>query len=181
MRYSLLTLVVVTVWVALAMLVWVRWEPWVIGSERLTPTELKNRTADYAAMSRVGAEVSPDGTRFLSATDAMILRNHTSDDDAFVRSHGDAHLELYSLGNRSNDGTLHAGFGFLDNDRCLVAIAPSTGGHGDQIRYAIWYRRHPEWWWGHFYRPEVWALIALTVFSSVIAVRSRLKRHRGSA
>jgi WD40 repeat protein len=26
----------------------------------------------------------------------------------------------------------------------------------------VWSRRHPEWWWGHFYRPEVWLGLLLS-------------------
>lgn len=43
----------------------------------------------------------------------------------------------------------------------------------------LFHRRHPEWWWGHFYRPEVWASIAL-IFSLVIhLVRARKQRNAG--
>lgn len=27
----------------------------------------------------------------------------------------------------------------------------------------LWLNRHPEWWWGHFYRVEVWVLVGLTI------------------
>jgi len=40
-----------------------------------------------------------------------------------------------------NDDTL-----FLDNYR----------------EFQIYHRRFPEWWWGHFYRPEVWLSIVLS-------------------
>lgn len=41
------------------------------------------------------------------------------------------------------------------------------------IKYGLVYyrRRFPEWWWGHFYRPEVWALIGLTLIIAWRGVR----------
>ena len=37
----------------------------------------------------------------------------------------------------------------------------------------VWRRRRPEWWWGHFYRAEVWATLLLS-----IALAWSLKRDR---
>lgn len=33
--------------------------------------------------------------------------------------------------------------------------------HGEDPHIQVWARRHPERWWGHAHRPEVWAALAL--------------------
>jgi WD40 repeat protein len=40
---------------------------------------------------------------------------------------------------------------FLPRDEKILTI--------DSDAMRIWRRRRPEWWWGHFYRPEVWAAV----------------------
>ena len=47
-----------------------------------------------------------------------------------------------------------------------------------------WRRRRPEWWWGHFYRPEVWVAFVLGViwlWSVVKYLRRRLRERAGAA
>ena len=34
---------------------------------------------------------------------------------------------------------------------------------GEKSGVSIWRRRFPEWWWGHLFRPEVWAAIIVCV------------------
>jgi hypothetical protein len=48
----------------------------------------------------------------------------------------------------------------------------------------LWRRRRPEWWWGHFYRPEVWAAVVFGVLwlgSVVKYLRRRLRERRAVA
>lgn len=48
---------------------------------------------------------------------------------------------------------------FLDDNTFLVSfVAKDENGSGYIFKSAIFTRRFPEWWWGHFYRPEVWLL-----------------------
>jgi hypothetical protein len=50
--------------------------------------------------------------------------------------------------------------GFIDDDTIMHF---SGDWQDDRIeptdKFEVWHRRYPEWWWGHFYRPEVWLLI----------------------
>jgi len=41
---------------------------------------------------------------------------------------------------------------FLDADTMLLVPVKNAANRPPEL----WCRRHPEWWWGHFYRPEVW-------------------------
>ena len=55
---------------------------------------------------------------------------------------------------------------FRDNDTLLAGEAPAVSAayHAARSRVEwvlVFRRRHPEWWWGHFYRPEVWLCIVL--------------------
>ncbi len=39
--------------------------------------------------------------------------------------------------------------------------------------YQVWRRRYPEWWWGHFYRVEVWLAVLLPLVGIWRAARAR--------
>ena len=60
---------------------------------------------------------------------------------------------------------------FLD-DNTIISI------HSDKATGSVWRRRYPEWWWGHFYRPELWLLLvfgSLWMWRIVCAFRKRGK------
>ena len=46
---------------------------------------------------------------------------------------------------------------------------------GESSFIATYRRRFPEWWWGHFYRPEVWLFITL---SGILIWRFVMARKR---
>jgi hypothetical protein len=54
----------------------------------------------------------------------------------------------------------HTGSGFTDDDTIMRFYGnwPDEKIEPDDY-YEVWRRRYPEWWWGHFYRPEVWLTI----------------------
>jgi len=58
---------------------------------------------------------------------------------------------------------------FVDNDT-FEGFAYNT-----ELQFCLqtFHRRFPEWWWGHFYRPEVWLAIGLSVLLIWRAARSR--------
>lgn len=45
----------------------------------------------------------------------------------------------------------------------------------------VYRRRHPEWWWGHLYRPEVWVAFVLGVIWLWSVARYLRRRLRGRA
>lgn len=75
------------------------------------------------------------------------------------------------LGLESHRTPLHYAAGFIDEDRCVLVFLEN-----ENEMYRIWHRRFPEWWWGHFYRPEVWAagLLALVwIFKAVYFIQRK--------
>jgi WD40 repeat protein len=88
----------------------------------------------------LAASFSPDGSRIISCSiTALISDSQTG-------------APLYEFSENHTVGTSTA-----------AAFSPDCNhvatGCGDGL-IRIWERRHPEWRWGHFYRPEVWALLA---------------------
>lgn len=166
-RYSLLTLVVVTLWVALAMLVWTRWEPWVLEAEVVVSDELPGQWISRFRQYEEGSaelRTSPDGTRYIYAPE-------------YADSEG-PWIEIWDIRNRSLCTLLvreHYVLGFGTDDHILFGRG---GGFLDnsQYRWRVYARRHPEWWWGHFYRVEVWVLIAMTFLVAGMLRRKVLKR-----
>jgi hypothetical protein len=44
---------------------------------------------------------------------------------------------------------------FVDNNMIEILMRKNDG----KLSIRRYKRTHPEWWWGHFYRPEVWAFL----------------------
>jgi len=51
---------------------------------------------------------------------------------------------------------------FLTDDRINVVTEMSDNDFSSW-QFVEYHRRFPEWWWGHFYRPEVWLAIIFGV------------------
>lgn len=61
---------------------------------------------------------------------------------------------------------------FLSDNSCITY----SWEFEDPIKSYLFERRYPEWWWGHFYRPEVWATIifgSLWLWRVVVWFRER--------
>jgi len=65
---------------------------------------------------------------------------------------------------------------FIDDDTISMLATFHPPGDLEAHQYRIYRRRFPEWWWGHFYRPEVWTSITLCVALLVRALRFRRRR-----
>jgi len=142
-RYTLLTLLLLTLWLALALLVVTRWNAWTISSDAIRseeiPLELRHRFLTYP-VGDAETRLSPDGSRYL-----------------YDPEYGP--LEIWDIRNTPLapiPRTDHYLIGFATDDCILM------GSSLDPTRFRVLHRRHPEWWWGHFYRPEMWVLLALT-------------------
>ncbi|MBI3829623.1 MAG: hypothetical protein HY291_08910 [Planctomycetes bacterium] len=58
----------------------------------------------------------------------------------------------------TNNDSYHP-IGFEDDDTLLFACGVLRNGRLTNPKIIVLHRRFPEWWWGHFYRPEVWLTI----------------------
>jgi hypothetical protein len=155
MRFYLSTFIQVVMLCGALMAVVMRWEPWV-AAESYSSTKLRQRLTSRLDHSK--SYQSPDGTRYLdkkhSGWEIIIFDNKNA-------------VELC----RIDTEQFHSEF--LTDD-VFLNVDPFNDENN-----RIYRRRHPEWWWGHFYRPEVWASIAL-FFSLVIhLVRARNQRNAG--
>ncbi len=137
MRFSLGTLILVVLWLAAVALVWIQHEAWV-------PIVPQPPKADFLPCV---LEIAPDKTRRIEIRHI----DEFPDDVVIVENSEDG---------RGDDGrvlwqqTGNVAYAYF-NDNDTIYINNYT--HG--TRY---HRRHPEWWWGHFYRPEVWVALVLS-------------------
>jgi len=152
MRFSLGTLVLLVVWCAAGMMVWAFREPWY----RASVAPKSESKLEYP-------ERAPDGVRCLCAP---------------PWGGGPLSVGLRDLEKEGSDVT------FFHNERVLLFTFPNTVSPRDCMFYdddtvllshmkwpvttaepewetATFKRRFPEWWWGHFYRVEVWLFVLL--------------------
>ncbi len=159
MRWSRGTLIFLAVsWVAAISLLWMRREPWVCVAPEAdlqsVAAQLDQAEWDLPQFS----ETSPDKTRFcaLGQRSPPMLEIH---DSRSKRT-----LTALSI-------PAHAAYDpkFVDN---TMVVQPHRG----SLTCSLFKRRFPEWWWGHFYRPELW----LTIFLSGILVWQWRRKARMS-
>jgi len=187
MRFSLFTLILVSFWLAIALLVLQRWAAWDSNPTILIGTDGET-LAHNTYLRRISMTNVPSYadiyTHLAPDTRRAFLDNKIRDTDP------NAPLSQYQLfflfDNYYSDGVtlLNKGmiqydatpYGFPDNDSFLVKVTdPLKETDSGKHVWHLFHRRHPEWWWGHFYRPEVWALFSLTL---VIAWRFARKFRR---
>jgi len=159
MRFSLATLLLISLFIASLMAVWVLQEPW-----------SKSKEFDRFELDQIGinftlsqSSTSPDRTR-----------------RARVRSEDQCVQIVSNVIDESAKGTIYAsldgevsGIDFVTDDLIVSDTSPFRNG---RTKYILHRRRFPEWWWGHFNRPEVWISIAFGLALIVRAVRSRRLR-----
>ena len=130
--------------------------------------EVATRFPGWVTKSVLERTRSPDGTRCFSTftNDRKLYGNGTGFN--FSRYDYDSDLK-FVLGQATASSPTHYPLGFVDDDHCIMMMSIVTG-HEMPVYHAfrVWYRRFPEWWWGQFYRPEVWLGI---VFAGVLGVK----------
>ena len=151
-KFSLLFLVLISLFIPSIVLVWLWREPWVL--ERI---EL-----DLPATISPNA---PDGVRQVIfyrtyPMTRMYAITENGDKNPFYVFHGEP---LYPINSESIAG-------FLDNDHLCMQIFYGES-HPQMVAYLT--RRFPEWWWGHFYRPEVWLALAFGVATLVSLFKTK--------
>ena len=152
MRFSLLTLVLGVLTAGSVMGCWMQSGAWIKQStiQGMTWAEVKKK---YFPTGVLGDD-SPDGTRTVSDAEAPFIYN----------SQGDS-FPIFAFPER---GEAY----FLDDD--TVMVIPWLSWTEERFdEYSLWHRRYPEWWWGHFYRPEVWSALVFGVLLVLNIFRER--------
>lgn len=158
-RFSLGTLVLLSLWCGAAMWVWRTREPWVFAG-----VERKADPGRERMLCRVIG--SPDRRRL------------------FVFEYSKPHEEgrpMIQIFDRPNTRQLIMQFPIEFDAKILDLEDEDTlKVWTNNDRVATYHRRFPEWWWGHFYRPELWVLVVLSMALVAIFVK-QLWAHRAIA
>lgn len=168
MRFSLVSLLLFTIWIGAALGVWFRREAWVL--ERFEPASDIELNLKMLIIEDANPYPSPDATRNVLTSNPFF--HHFT---GFQILEMPSEKGLYShncfpvVVDVSNPR-------FLTNDQIYIRGFHSEDGYGR----AYYRRRFPEWWWGHFYRPEVWAFALITIALLVRGVQA-LRRRRVAA
>ena len=154
MRFSLATLLLLVLWIGAAMAVWFWREPWQLCAP---PVDIS---------PNIKPRVSPDEKRKLDKY-SIIIQEYDG-------------IEAWTDAKVLWTATPVSGYifpvGFIDNE--TICRATFEDGDKEPRGFVFFRRRFPEWWWGHFYRPEVWLF---AVLSGVLVWRigkTRMKRVR---
>jgi hypothetical protein len=159
-RFSLMTLLLISVWVGAGLGVWFRREAWVLERIERDPTLVPS----YPAAVNISA--APDGIRKLHTTNPFTGRIDIYDDQSADFS--------YTIDYR--DETRMIFDAQFENDD-LISFFAMFNAPQDEFVLVYMRRRFPEWWWGHFYRLEVWAFALITIVLLVRGVQA-LRRGR---
>jgi len=186
MRFSLLTLILVVICLGIGVLVLLRSNAWVPESKAYTEEEVLARFPDLKEEKPL--RYSPDGTRIAHRDTGMgglievrgeskrqVLYYFTSRDYSDATDLLLAELP-HEIRPSSGERPIHMLSGFLDDDR--VMMIHGSLGDPTQPRFRVWYRTFPEWWWGHLYRPEVWALVVVMMMLVAQVVREWKRRAK---
>ena len=164
MRFSLGTLMLVVLWTGTLMLVWFQREPWLRASTR-NYARPKDENGNLQLRGFALREVSVDKRRRVE----IHHRDEFPDCVAVVENSG------------SNEGRIlwRRNGNFYD----AVFVDDDTLTIDNYLLMQTYRRRFPEWWWGHFYRPEVWCAIALSgvLIWRVLKRLAIFRRSRASA
>lgn len=149
-RFSLRTLVVVALWVGTVMAIGIRREPWTLAQKAL------------------GNHDSLKGNwYFLQVRDSRQIMIVSRPVDS-------SRIEITEIPSGRGVYVLHIGgniVGIRFNSADEIEV--------NQGQYISRFTCHyPEWWWGHFYRPEVWLLMVLSLTLGVTFVR-HVRARRG--
>ncbi len=167
---AILLMLAVPVWA----LCFVHTNAWAPENATMSWAEMEARFPGWLNKDVRERQRSPDGTRCFTGftNDRMLYGNGTGFN--FSRYDYDSDSK-YVMGQADDPSTTHYPYGFVDDDHCIMAVSIRKS----PVRFRVWYRRFPEWWWGQFYRPEVWLGIAFALVLSVKLVRA-IRHHRTS-
>lgn len=167
-RFSLHTLVLLSLWIGTAMLVWKYRAPWIVDED--WPVEHYQRagkTPPHGSPSH--SSIAPDGKR------QAILgpRGANMDLAPEVEIHDGANV-LARFDCKVWSGKVE----FIDDNRLICVPTTVNRGNSYDGSPQVFRRRFPEHWWGHLLRPELWLLCGLTVWLIRTFVRHVSTWHR---
>ena len=137
-------MVLVTLWIGALMAVVIRWEPWVFQGES-TASSVDYRWIEVPA---------PDGLRECVAdTNTGPWKWSIVDAKSKARLATIPATAVMAVNFLNDDNLEFREYQYLETDVVPIRM------HERRIQFR---RRFPEWWWGHFYRPEVWCALVLT-------------------
>jgi len=167
-RFSLRFWIVACLFAGALIGIYIRRVPWVRDSRELSAAEVKSmRLSDlYDAMPE-----SPDKIR------VAIHSHHTGATTVYRAPHADENPSpVEVLATIPYDGSAKLSFPVFFRDNDTLVFVRVEGERDDEFVGIVWRRIYPEWWWGHFYRPEVWLAVVCGMYLSVSIVRRLLKR-----
>jgi len=171
MRFSLLTFLIATICVGLAPYVYLHSSPWEPQPQTYTLEEVEALLNGKKTSPR-----SPDSTRRIYYDGSVGIQDERDRNILHLFSLRDSSSAFEMMFVSPTDKTpMHMSMGFIDDNRLLMAHAVTKGGKED-LRGRIWHRQYPEWWWGHLYRPEVWAMVAACLALAIQLFRGMRKR-----
>lgn len=161
-RFSLRTLVLVALWCGAAMWVWRSRKPWALTQSRVDNASTSAETYPWSVLL-------PDRTRVARVTFLPMPERIDTKGTGYM-----TRVEIRDFYQRSAplcniDIQAAARNIYFRDDNTLDCTGALN---------CIYQRRFPEWWWGHFYRPEVWLLIVLSLALIVTFVRHLRKWRR---
>lgn len=167
MRFSLITLLLISIWCGAALGVWFRREAWVF--QRFEILEAPTTVTEGRELIKIPRTdeklIAPDQIRYLRVLNPFDLSKFWIGD---VHSHQAIYEHVCG-----DEVSWPSSNEFKSNDIIILKGFDSSGSFG----LAHYRRRFPEWWWGHFYRPEVWAFGIMTLALFYRAVRTWRKRR----
>ena len=143
MRFSLATLLLVVLCLATWMAVFFWRNPWVL--------KVKSEPRKGMAAKLDTPILTPDGTR--ECIESQELGHSWSIVDAKTGT------TLAGIFDEIDGAAYPIRF---DDDNTLVVWHSKFIAKQNVVWDVVFRRRFPEWWWGHFYRPEVWCALVLT-------------------
>jgi len=155
MRFSLGTLLHGVLFISVLTVVWAHRHSWyAYGS----PREISASGSSYI--------VSPDSTRVIN------IFNDQSYCAIYAReNYPRIQFELHAI---PQAVVTHAFF--VDDETILLGSGYADKGATHRPIYQEYRRRYPEWWWGHFLRPELYACAALFLALIIRFVRARRQK-----
>jgi len=139
-RWSLRTQVIAALFAGFALLLWQRGNAWEYAGELRPEGYAELQSPDFS---------SPDGTRVVdSFGNAIVIFGASS----ATRASRATRVRLQTF---ADPDVRFLKAGFMNDDTILATVEVGSLG---KKKYLLFKRRFPEWWWGHFYRPEVWLL-----------------------
>lgn len=181
-RFSLRTLILLSFWAGTAMLVWQSRRPWNLVEVVPRTDNVAAQVVQYARPPNIYDTVAnwaPDNRRLARMNYALKPRsgflpfqaipNGTSTVTAQLPK--DAYLTHVEILDYKVWPTLLAN---LEIDEFVTEFNFTDDNHLEckGIKHDFTFRRnHPEWWWGHFSRVELWLLVVLTLALAITFVR----------